>query len=316
MQQQNQRQIQAWYLQVLWVLGARFITTGALWWWGRLVGVPAVLHWLAPNIFPNNLNKNNASGRHADAHRQCEHIHTHTHTSLEIEERPKGYPSSSFSPQSHPSLLCSSLNLASHTTISGLRSPPPPNLKPLLCYLPPPIPIQPHTGTKLSWLWFKSPTKLLSAPIWNKTIHEYRLECPSWGKEMRREIENNRVYDAVRSCGRCFIDSNSLCGLFPYNSLHACALWPEYMPVKSNHLYSCSPKSQPHCLSGLYNLCSGRHSLSLDPRFRWGKTCYTEKEKNTFNRGTKTWKKPHGKSQPPRMDRRGIVYKLHSENGW
>ena len=128
MQQQNQRQIQAWYLQVLWVLGARFITTGALWWWGRLVGVPAVLHWLAPNIFPNNLNKNNASGRHADAHRQCEHIHTHTHThtSLEIEERPKGYPSSSFSPQSHPSLLCSSLNLASHTTISGLRHPPHP----------------------------------------------------------------------------------------------------------------------------------------------------------------------------------------------
>lgn len=30
LQQQNQRQIQAWYLQVLWVLGARFITTGAL----------------------------------------------------------------------------------------------------------------------------------------------------------------------------------------------------------------------------------------------------------------------------------------------
>lgn len=200
--------------------------------------------------------------------------YTRIHTSLEIEERPKGYPSSSLPPQSHPSLLCSSLNLASHTTISGLR-PPPPHLKPLLCYLPPPIPIQPHTGTKLSWLWFKSPTKLLSAPIWNKTIHEYKLDCPSWGKEMRREIENNRVYDAVRSCGRYFIDSNSLCGLFPYNSLHVWALWPEYMPVKPNNFLSYSPKSQSRWLSGLYSLFSGRHSLSLDPRFRWGTMCYS-----------------------------------------
>ena len=207
----------------------------------------------------------------------CTHTHTHTHTSLEIEERPKGYPSSSLSPQSHPSLLCSSLNLASHTTISGLR--PPHHLKPRLCYLPPPIPIQPHTGTKLSWLWFKSPTKLLSAPIWNKTIHEYKLECPSWGKEMRREIENNRVYDAVRSCGRYFIDSNSLCGFFSNNSLHVWALWPEYMLVKPENVLSYSQKSQSHWLSGLYNLYSGQHSLSLDARFRWGKTCYTEKEK-------------------------------------
>ena len=38
-----------------------------------------------------------------------------------------------------------------------------------------------------------------------------------------------------------------------------------------------SPKSQSHCLSGLYNLCSEQHPLSLDPRLEWGKTCNTEK---------------------------------------
>lgn len=58
--------------------------------------------------------------------------YTCIHTSLEIEERPKGYPSSSLPPQSHPSLLCSSLNLASHTTISGLRPPPPPQTSSVL----------------------------------------------------------------------------------------------------------------------------------------------------------------------------------------
>lgn len=69
--------VQALYLQALWVPGAKFITSGALWWWDRLVGVPEVLHWLAPNIFPNNLNENNASGRHAGAHTgECLLTHT------------------------------------------------------------------------------------------------------------------------------------------------------------------------------------------------------------------------------------------------
>ena len=35
--------------------------------------------------------------------------------------------------------------------------------------------------------------------------------------------------------------------------------------IKSNQSYSCSPKSQSHRLSGLYNLYSEQHPLSLDP---------------------------------------------------
>ena len=37
--------------------------------------------------------------------------------------------------------------------------------------------------------------------------------------------------------------------------------------IKSNQFYLYSPKSQSHCLSGLYNLYSEQHPLSLDPRF-------------------------------------------------
>lgn len=60
-------------------------------------------------------------------------------------------------------------------------------------------------------------------------MHEYTLECmkslASWDKEMRSEIENNRIYEAVRSCGCHFIDNNSICGLFPYNSFHVCTIY-------------------------------------------------------------------------------------------
>lgn len=80
-------------MQVQWVLGARLITTGAPWWWGRLVAVPVALYWLAPNIFPNNLNKNNAWGWFGQGVQVCVHVRT-----------PKCFSSSSPSSQSHPSL--------------------------------------------------------------------------------------------------------------------------------------------------------------------------------------------------------------------
>ena len=34
------------------------------------------------------------------------------------------------------------------------------------------------------------------------------------------------------------------------------------------------PKSQWHCLNGLYNLYNEQYPLSLDPWFEWGKTCH------------------------------------------
>lgn len=45
---------------------------------------------------------------------------------------------------------------------------------------------------------------------------------------------------------------------------------------KSNALYLYSPKSQSHCLSGLYKQYNERHPR-LDPRFEWGKTFRIEK---------------------------------------
>ena len=43
--------------------------------------------------------------------------------------------------------------------------------------------------------------------------------------------------------------------------------------IKSNKFYLYTPKSQAHCLNGLYNLYSERHPLPLDPWFDWGQTC-------------------------------------------
>lgn len=39
----------------------------------------------------------------------------------------------------------------------------------------------------------------------------------SWDKEMRSGIGNHRFYEALRSYGCHFMESNSICGLFPYN---------------------------------------------------------------------------------------------------
>ena len=50
--------------------------------------------------------------------------------------------------------------------------------------------------------------------------------------------------------------------------------------IKSNQFYLYSPKSQSHCLSGLYNLYSEQHPLSLDPRFELGKTSHVDGKKN------------------------------------
>ena len=46
--------------------------------------------------------------------------------------------------------------------------------------------------------------------------------------------------------------------------------------TKSNQFYLYSPKSQSHCLNGLYSLYSEQHPLSLDPRFEWGKTSHVD----------------------------------------
>lgn len=79
------------------MLAARLITTGALWWWGHLVVVPVALYWLVPNIFSNNLNKNNALGWFGLCVNVCVRVRT-------LADKEKCYPSSSPPPQSHPSL--------------------------------------------------------------------------------------------------------------------------------------------------------------------------------------------------------------------
>ena len=48
--------------------------------------------------------------------------------------------------------------------------------------------------------------------------------------------------------------------------------------LKSNQFYSYRPKSQPRCLSGLYNLYSEWRPLSLDPWLECGKTWHIEKK--------------------------------------
>ena len=50
-------------------------------------------------------------------------------------------------------------------------------------------------------------------------------------------------------------------------------------------VYIYSSKTQSHCLSGLYNLCSEQHPLSLHPQFQWGKTCHIDKNKTLFTGG-------------------------------
>lgn len=41
--------------------------------------------------------------------------------------------------------------------------------------------------------------------------------------DMQREIANNRIYEALRSCGHTFID-NSICGLFSWEKNYVCTL--------------------------------------------------------------------------------------------
>ena len=67
----------------------------------------------------------------------------------------------------------------------------------------------------------------------------------------------------------------------------------------SNQFYLYSPKSQSHCRSGLYNLYSEQHPLSLDLRFDWGRTSHVDGEKKPFNRvkkndGRNLWKSHRG----------------------
>ena len=50
--------------------------------------------------------------------------------------------------------------------------------------------------------------------------------------------------------------------------------------LKSNQICWYSPKSQSHCLNGLYNLHSERHPLSSDPPFKWGTTCRVDGKTN------------------------------------
>lgn len=161
----------------------------------------------------------------------------HTHTSSEIEKRAEGYPSSSTS-QSHPSLLCSTHNLPS------LSSPP----LNRLCDSPSPT----DTHKPPNWVGYGSGVsplhvKLLSATIWNKTIwiHEYTPAWMkgfvSWDKERFSEIQK---YEAVRSCGCHFIDSNSMCGLFLYSGcFYACTVTIVYSPRTSIWLVPSSDKN-------------------------------------------------------------------------
>ena len=65
--------------------------------------------------------------------------------------------------------------------------------------------------------------------------------------------------------------------------------------IKSDQFYLYSPKSQSHCLNGLYNLYYEQHPLSLD-RFEWGKTCHVEKNNLSTGR-IRRWKKPLEESQ-------------------
>lgn len=146
------------YLRVRWVLGARLITAGALWWWGRLVAVPVALYWLAPNIFSNNLNKNNALGWFGRCVNVCVCVRT-------FADKKKCYPSSSPPPESHPSL-------PSVPAITWHLSPP----RSIVCL--PPIPT-PDTHAP-NWVGYGSRAQSCSkhhSAIGQCTEHGITLEC-------------------------------------------------------------------------------------------------------------------------------------------
>lgn len=118
-------------------------------------------------------------------------------------------PSSSKSPLPP---LCSSHNLVSVTT-------------PPLCVIPPTTNSNTTRHTCPNWVGYGSRVppshiKLLSASIRNKTMawNALPLGVKRWGGE----IANNRIYEALRCYGCLFIDSTSICGLFPDNNFHVC----------------------------------------------------------------------------------------------
>ena len=64
----------------------------------------------------------------------------------------------------------------------------------------------------------------------------------------------------------------SLCCRFA--RFHSQIKWECLSCLKSNqNIFLYSPKSQSHCLSGLYIFFSEGQPLSLDPRYKWGQTC-------------------------------------------
>lgn len=122
-------------------------------------GVPVVLCWLVLNIFPINLNKRNASGRHAGAQRQlCAHTYL-----LGDKIKRWGLP---ILFQGYPSLPRSNLAFC---ISSGRR----PHSHVLFC------PSYMHLSPdKQRRLWFKGPIPFLSASLWDEKmgIYKFKLE--------------------------------------------------------------------------------------------------------------------------------------------
>lgn len=191
------------------MLGARLITTGALWWWGHLVTVPVALYWLVPNIFSNNLNKNNALGWFG----LCVNVCVCTRT---LANKEKCYPSSSPPPpQSHPSL-------PSVPTITWHLSPPQ-----IYC-LPPTNSNSRHTRPNL--VMVQDPKVAPSITLQWDNAQNLESHWSSWSVlplDMQREIANNRIYEAFKSCGYHFID-NPICGLFSWEEFSC--LYSHYEP--------------------------------------------------------------------------------------
>lgn len=166
-------------------------------------GVPVVLCWLAPNIFPNNLTRTTPQD-HMPMHTgNCAHAQIHIHTSAEIKKKKELRVT-------HPPLL--------FLKVTGLSSAPAIIWHPLLFQGWDPLPPYVFSSTpyrfppmywhyEQNWVGYGSRVpppyiKLVSTLIWYKTIwiYEYKQESmwyqSSGDKEERNEIEN-RIYDAV-----------------------------------------------------------------------------------------------------------------------
>ena len=114
--------------------------------------------------------------------------------------------------------------------------------------------------------WRDETVNLLSNNVFDLVIDESQIVVDLSLKHRQSERVRNANSINLQKQGTltkiCFHQFVSVCDRKPSVSL----LMRENIKYKSNQFYLCTPKSNSHCLNGLYNLYSEQYLLSLDPR--------------------------------------------------